>query len=84
REGSLFVSINGQGTSTIDEENCAFSFSGTATYRITGGTGIFQGARGQGTATFDGAFVGCERGDEAGVFFAKLMGNLRLRGSIAA
>ena len=76
------------GRVTFDEETCAGRGSIRATYRITGGTEIFAGARGTGSGTADFAFVGekvngeCVEHSGGGVFFAELMGSLRLRGSI--
>ena len=90
KEGNLFLSIRGAGRTVFNEETCAGRGSGRASYRITNGTGIFDDARGAGRATFDFAFIGekvngeCVEEDGSGVFFAKLLGTLRLRGSMAA
>jgi len=88
-EGRLFVRVEGAGRTTFNEETCAGRGSGRASYRITGGTGVFRGARGAGTATFDFAFVGEKVGGEcaeeggSGVFFAELKGTLRLQAAMA-
>lgn len=85
-EGMLFVSIAGRGRQSFDEESCAGSGSGRATYDITGGTGrpLRRGRR-QGKATFDFAFAGDKDANDNGiadppngVFFAKLTGTLTL------
>lgn len=88
-EGNLFVRIEGAGRILFNEETCAGRVSGRVSYRITGGTRIFGGARGSGTGTFDTAFVGenvngeCVEEEGSGVFFAELMGTLRLQGAMA-
>lgn len=88
-EGRLFVSIDGRGRFEFNEETCSGSGTGRGTYDITGGKGLFKKAKGGGTFTFDFAFTGervdgeCVEEESSGVFFAKLMGKLKLKGSMA-
>lgn len=90
KQGKLFLSLEGKGRFKFDEANCSGRGEGQGSYDITGGTGIFEGAKGGGHFTFDFAFAGkqtedgCKEENSSGVFFAKLMGNLKLHGAMAA
>lgn len=92
--GTVFVTIKGTSSFTFNERACAGRFSGTGTYEITGGSGDFEEATGDGTGKFGGAFVagrnadGSCSEDEDGALFdlfsAQLRGDIALDGAAAA
>ena len=91
-EGKVFLTVEiTSSTFEFDEETCAGSGTATGTYAITGGTGIFKKAKGGGEATAEFAFDEekndkgeCVEDENSGVFFAKLVGELKLKGSMAS
>ena len=80
-QGSAFTTFSGTASFDLNPLTCVGQGGGNADFDITGGTGAYQGAAGNGSGTFRFLFVGqrtaegcVESEDDPGFFFAHLSG----------
>lgn len=93
-DGTVFATVEATTSFTFNELSCLGRFTGTGTYDITGGSGDFEGATGDGTVKARGTFVagrnadGSCSDDEAdeqfNFFSAQLRGDIASDGAEAA
>lgn len=83
--GTVAIEVRGQSTIMLNPTTCAGSQIGQIRWTITGGTGDFETASGNGTGTYTGRFVvergpnGCLENDPVvSIFVARLSGTASL------
>jgi hypothetical protein len=72
-KGTLIIlHKTGHSKDAFDKVTCYGTHTETGTYKVTGGTGAYKGARGHGTYSVKASFVGCSQTNPPDVFLLEI------------